>query len=1282
MMSSLRNLLFDSRVLSALGVAAAVIFVMLGAHSLKVAMGWAVALCALILAAWGVVWAVRRHRARQAGEAIGTMLEQQGDADTTPHDAAQADLGALRERMQEAVRTIKTSKLGQLSGAEALYELPWYITIGNPAAGKSTAIVNSGLKFPFDDGGSAVIKGIGGTRNCDWFFTTEGILLDTAGRYAIHEEDRAEWLGFLDLLKKHRPRAPINGIIVTVSIGELVGSDPGFALKLARSLRQRVQELTERLEVFAPVYVLFTKADLIPGFDDFFRDLDSGERDRVWGATIPYDQTAGNDLIALFDTRFDELYAGLRALSVAQLSRSQGADAAPGVLTFPSEFAAIKPALRAFVATLFEDNPFQFKPVFRGFYVTSATQGNDFKPVSNARIANRFALEGGGDLAPAPSAAHGFFLRQLFSKVIFPDRNLVRQHTTRGKRLLRQGVVLGALALLGLALAGWSGSYMNNLGLLENVRHDLVQAVKIQEGRADLKSRLDALEILQDRLVQLERFNQDHPLSLGLGLYQGEQMADALRREYYNGVANVMLAPVKSALESYLADVSAHGDALKARGPDAPPAASGASAPRQYKDASATDVDDAYNALKTYLMLSSRDHIDVGHLSDQITRFWRAWLEANRGTMSREQMIRSAERILSFHLEHAADAGWPILERNISLVDDVRGTLRNVKRGMPAAERVYAEIRARASTRFAPVSVATIVGPDSANLVTGSHVVSGALTVDAWRDYVQPAIKDAATNARKSVDWVLETATQDDLTLEGSPEQIQKTLVAMYKRDYAEEWKRFVQGISVAAFPSFPEAVAAMDRLGDPQASPIGRLVKVIFEQTAWDNPTLANVGLDKAQRSFADWFKQSVLQMAPSPVKVDINVSAKSVEVPMGPVGKEFAGFGRLMTPRSDAEPLLDTYLKQLSRIRSRLNQLKNQGDPGPGALKLMRETIDGNGSELADALRFVDEQMLTGMPDNQRAVLRPLLLRPLLQSYAAIIRPAADDLNKTWEEQVLKPFNAKLAIKYPFDPKGNVEAGPAEIAQVFGPEGAIAKYVDASMGPLVVRRGNSVTPRTWGDLGIVLLPDFAGGFPRWAAPLDGAAATDGGGVGSGGGGAQPQTVFMIRPQPSPGITGYVVEIDGQRLTYRNGVAEWANFVWPNAAGTPGVRISATTFDGRTVDVVNIPGRFGLEKMINAARRTKQPDGSFRLGWTAEGIEVGLDLRVVSSTQVQAPASGAGGQGGGPRGLRGLTLPQQVATAGTSAAPATAAAPAAAPPSQPAAPPASAEPGSAERRS
>ena len=1237
-MSRLRSLLTDSRFLSFVGIAAVTAFFFLGAKTLQVAMLWAAVASAVLLMVWAIVWFVRRQRARKAGDAIGSMLEQHGDAAQKRAGAAgAAEIEALKQRMQGAVKTIKTSRLGQMSGAEALYELPWYITIGNPAAGKSTAIVNSGLKFPFDDGGNAVIKGIGGTRNCDWFFTTEGILLDTAGRYSVHEEDREEWLGFLGLLKKHRPRAPINGIVVTVSIGELMGNSPGFAISLAKNLRQRVQELTEKLEVFAPVYVLFTKVDLVPGFHDFFLDLDWNERDRVWGATIPYEQASGSELIALFDKRFDELYEGLRAMSVAQLSRVQGENSLPGLLTFPSEFAAIKPALQAFIATLFEENPFQFKPIFRGFYITSAIQSADIKPISNERILKRFSLTGIGVTPVRTALSHGYFLKDLFSKVIFPDRNLVRQHTSRAKTRLRQFAVLGALLGLGLALAGWSWSYLNNRSLLNNVVQDVAKAVKVQEGRIDLQSRLQALEIIQDRLAQLDRFNAEHPVSIGLGLYQGERMAARLREEYFAGVSNIMLAPVKESLESFLMEVNADSDALK-------PAAAGGEgrlqpvAAKTYKDAVPTRTEDGYNALKTYLMLADREHVDAGHLSDQITRFWRGWLEANRGTMTREQMIRTAGRILSFHLEQAGRPDWPVIETNLVLVDEVRSKLRRVVRGMPAAERVYGEIKARASTRFAPVTVAAIVGPENASLITGSHVVSGAFTAEAWREYVQPAIKEAATSEQKNNDWVLQTSTKDDLTLEGSPEQIQKSLIAMYKRDYAAEWKIFVQGISVASFPSFGEAVNAMNRLGDTQNSPLGKLIKHIFDQTAWDNPALANIGLQRAQKGFIEWFKRSVLQMSPSQVQVDVNVSGNAAEVQMGPVGKEFAGFGRLVMPLDKADPMLESYLKQLSKVRTRLNNLKNQGDPGQGALKLMRETIDGGNSELSETLRYVDEQMLNGMPDEQRSVLRPLLLRPLLQTYSAIVRPAAADLNKTWEAQVFEPFSQKLAIKYPFSPKSNIEASPVEIAQVFGPEGAIAKYVETAMGALVVRRGNTITPRTWGDIGLSLQGEFMNEFARWVAPLEGGAAASQASSGAG----HAQTVFMLRPQPAPGTTGYVIEIDGQKLNYRNGAAQWANFVWPNAEGAPGARIVATTFEGKVVEVINFPGRFGLEKLINSATRSRQEEGVFRLKWSADGLSVSVDLRLLSSVQASAGQQPAGG-----RGMSGLALPREVVDVG-----------------------------------
>ncbi|MCP6640476.1 hypothetical protein NL504_28565, partial [Klebsiella pneumoniae] len=79
---------------------------------------------------------------------------------------------------------------------------------------------------------------------------------------------------------------------------------------------------------------------------------------------------------------------------------------------------------------------------------------------------------------------------------------------------------------------------------------------------------------------------------------------------------------------------------------------------------------------------------------------------------------------------------------------------------------------------------------------------------------------------------------------------------------------------------------------------------------------------------------------------------------------------------------------------------------------------------------------------------------------------------------------------------------------------------------------------------------------------------------------------------------TEYTIAIDGQQLRYRNTPPQWTNFEWPNPLGSPGATLSATTFDGRTVQLVNEPGRYGLEKLIYSAQRKRRPDGTFDLTW------------------------------------------------------------------------------------
>jgi type VI secretion system protein ImpL len=166
----------------------------------------------LIIVFWGLRALLREIKAARASRKLVTAVAKQED----PASArASADTRQMQQRFEEATEALQKSS----KGGKSLYDLPWYIIIGPPGAGKTTAIVNSGLNFPLAQKfGKEALRGVGGTRNCDWWFTDQAILLDTAGRYTTQDSDEssdsAGWMGFLALLRKYRKRRPINGVLV------------------------------------------------------------------------------------------------------------------------------------------------------------------------------------------------------------------------------------------------------------------------------------------------------------------------------------------------------------------------------------------------------------------------------------------------------------------------------------------------------------------------------------------------------------------------------------------------------------------------------------------------------------------------------------------------------------------------------------------------------------------------------------------------------------------------------------------------------------------------------------------------------------------------------------------------------------------------------------------------------------------------------------------------------------------------------------------------------------
>jgi type VI secretion system protein ImpL len=618
------------------------------------------------------------------------------DADQAVLNASPSDreeVSLLRERLLQSIERLHSNKPRGTQSKDALYSLPWYLVVGQPAAGKSTMLYQSGLNFPYAEREGARVAGLGGTRNCDWFFSSEAVLLDTAGRYMNDREEAGKWRAFLQLLRQHRQRRPLNGLIVAVSIHDILQGSAEDQERIAKRLRERIQETHQLLEVRLPVYLVFTKCDLVPGFSPFYQQLDETARGEVMGKTFSHKGFEQADWGQRFGVAMDELVSYWQQVASQQLVLQdiQVTRQDTAVYRFPLELAALKPRLQLFVDALLRANPYQNAELLRGFYFTSALDADQPEMGGHTRqVTERFALETEQESANGQAQQRPLFIHSLFRKVIIPDQHLVALYTTNHRERRRKALWIGGASTIAVLLCSlWSWSYLNNKDTIRTISSELTAATK--EDAAAKGQYTDWQTLDRMRFWTSHYYGRHHdegvPLRMRLGLYQGYEVEPLLRSHYFSRLETVMLKPTADNLTRslyLLTTIKVYQrnakDLVPVTGvdsvePKALPADNRAQSVANFGKAT----------LDTYVMLSraQREKADPAFLKARMPDYWypaiaRQTGQTMSGTAGVNQDYEYASRQINFYSDQIHEPDVPRILDNAFLTSSSRNYINSL----------------------------------------------------------------------------------------------------------------------------------------------------------------------------------------------------------------------------------------------------------------------------------------------------------------------------------------------------------------------------------------------------------------------------------------------------------------------------------------------------------------------------------------------------------------------------------------------------------------------------
>ncbi len=903
------------------------------------------------------------------------------------------DEPVLKERMKDALATLKTAS-GNRSGY--LYDLPWYVIIGPPGAGKTTALVNSGLKFPLAGGATpAAVAGVGGTRYCDWWFTEEAVLIDTAGRYTTHDSDaksdKESWFSFLDLLKKTRPRQPINGVLVAISIEDILTLSRQDLAAHAEAIRMRLLDLHQRLKVNFPVYALFTKADLVAGFTEYFSYLNEAARRQVWGATF---QTAdkSKNLIGSIPNEYDLLLERLSEETLDRLQDEPAPQHRVQLFGFPAQMARLKPQIHNFLNQIFEPTRYHVNASLRGFYFTSGTQQGTPIDQLIGSLARTFGAE---EVAPGAYQGSGksFFLTDLITKVIIGEADWVS--TDRGAVRRALIVKTAALSVIGLVAAAlsiaWLTSYKKNSDLIEqSVKLDgeyaaagapLIKQTIIADH--DLDKVLPLLHRLRNAPAGYATRTMEVPLSQRYGLSQHTRLLSASEAAYHTALERMFRPRLLYRLEEQL-------------------------------NARIGEPAFVYEALKVYLMLGGQHPPDRELIKSWMLRDWTDNLYP--GATNAE-----GRRLLEDHLTAMFDLETeqpPLVELDGRLIQAAQASLARLS----VAQRAYELLKSEARSSTTGDWVVTRKGGPDVSVVfqgTPGHPLD-SIRVPAFFTYngfqqmfiaKLPGLSERMNRER----WVLGEAGQQAVVGQ-QYDALANDLLNIYSNDFVTTWRAELANIRLKKLLADKPKYDALRALSAP-TSPLRQILESIRDETSLTKERPKPAGTPAPTTPLAP--------AAPALFNTQDGSPGAAIEA-------QFKPYYSVLEGDSTRRPI-DSIIANLNDIAQNLTLIVENPQMTAQATSSLQTQVA--------ALRNNASRMPPPFSDMLRGA--------AAEFEGSVVASTAGQLLESLRDQVTPICQQTISNRYPFVRGSNQEVPLGDFAKLFSPNGIIDRFFTQFLAP-----------------------------------------------------------------------------------------------------------------------------------------------------------------------------------------------------------------------------------------